>query len=98
MRIVSRLLCLFELMEHPVAPVGGQRVDPCYGFDLGSVERARQACAMRQQHADTRGVTLDHPDRTGDRNGCRLQHPKYHPVRPLRTKRLSRLGRPVIVA
>ena len=81
-----------------MAPVSGQRVDPRHGFDLGPVERARQACAMRQQHADTRGITLDHLHRTGHRNGRRLQHPQVPPC-PSRTHdALEQVGRPVTVA
>lgn len=39
MQSVSNRFCTFEVLEHPEAPVGGQRVDPRDGFDLGSVER-----------------------------------------------------------
>src|SRR5215213_11089906 len=34
---------------------------------------------MRDQHADTGGVTLDHLDRTSYRNNRRLQHPQVPP-------------------
>jgi hypothetical protein len=83
MQGISTLFCLLELMEHPVAPVGGQCLDPRDGFDLAAVERIRQACAMRQQHADTRWIALDHLDWPGYRNGRRLQHPQI-PTGPSR--------------
>ena len=81
-----------------MTPGSGQRIDLRHGFDFGPVERAGQACPMRKQHADTRRIALDHLDWTGYWHGCRLQHPQIPPVRAVRTRRLSRSGRPVTVA
>ena len=62
-----------------MTPGSGQRIDLRHGFDFGPVERARQACPMRKQHADTRRIALDHLDWTGYWHGCRLQHPQISP-------------------
>src|SRR5688500_18998992 len=79
MRIVSRYSYLFELLEHPVAPVSGERIDARHRFDLSLVEGTGQACPMREQNADVRGVAFDHLDRTSHRHGRWLKHPQVPP-------------------
>src|SRR5829696_7866526 len=82
--MMSRVICepyqirsyRIELVEHPVAPISGQRSDARYGFDIAPFEKARQACLMREQHADTCRVALGHRNRTRHWHGRRLQYPQ----------------------